>query len=257
MQPISLWRPGLSSGFRPRANAVAAVGQRRHVKAGDRAAPLGQRAQRVHAAGEVQFDVQAVLLRRALRAAAAAPGRGWRASTAPAGGRPATPVSTRCSSARRASMCGTRRARARVSAHSRRSANGVRRAGWPCAQVTSGSPSSASQRLSAPQTWRYDAPSARAACWIEPCSCTACSRSNSGLCTSAPCCAPPLAVCWKLYCEVDAAGLHRRDDSAVAAAGSASTSTRCARLSRLCTGRKRSTCGSIALTPPARGSKRS
>ena len=44
--------------------------------------------------------------------------------------------------------------RARRSAHSSLEANGVSRAGWPCVQLTSGSPSSASQRLSWPQTWR-------------------------------------------------------------------------------------------------------
>lgn len=46
----------------------------------------------------------------------------------------------------------TMRARARRSAHSRRSANSVGRARWPCDQTINGSPSVCSHRLSAPHT---------------------------------------------------------------------------------------------------------
>src|SRR5439155_26555474 len=79
--------------------------------------------------------------------------------------------------------------------HSRRCANGVRRAGWTCVHVTSSSPSTLSQCLSCPQVWRYEAPIACAACWIEPCSRSADSSSNSGLWTSAP----RWPSGWKLY----------------------------------------------------------
>ena len=41
-------------------------------------------------------------------------------------------------------------------------------------------PSSISQRLSSPQTWRYDSDSARAAPLIEPLSCTAASSATNG-----------------------------------------------------------------------------
>ena len=91
----------------------------------------------------------------------------------------------RSSSLRNDASCGASRACACRSAQRSFDPNGDSRAGWPLVQTRRGRPSSLSQRLSSPQTCRYDSDISRAAAEIEPLRCTASRSSSSGWCSSA------------------------------------------------------------------------
>ena len=160
--------------------------QPRHMEAGDPASAVEQAAQRLLAAGEAHRQVQAARrLRRGLQGSARR-GRGRRRVRAPRWQASSASANTRCSSRRSASTCGVMRTRAWRSAQSSRSANGVRRARLPWTHSTSGLPSTDSQCLSEPQTWRYDCPDRPRDVADRACSSSAESRSNSGFSISAP-----------------------------------------------------------------------
>ena len=183
-KPISLCRPGFSMRPVDARRRRAQRRRRQRVEAGQQAAPVVERGQRIDAAGELDVEVQPVPAPAPIRAAAAARGRGWRTSGSRRRCRRRRSRTRVRSSTRIASICGASRACAWRSAHSSLAPNGDSVAGCPLAQITSVSPRSISQRLSSPQTCRYDRSSRRAAPEIDPLRWIASSIVISGWCRS-------------------------------------------------------------------------